>query len=412
MRVVLVVFLTLLCALFALANGSDLFARVTYLLIGLLVAGGIWALLSLSGVTVRMPAGTTLTTVGQDAAIPLTVQNSHPIPKQWLELQVQSTLPVAPVPHVVHLAAGMGVNVPLSFPCIQRGRYTVGPITASSSDPFGLFQRKRQFPGRHNVLVYPGTVALPDFVLPPAELPGEGRHRRRTHFITPDASGVREYVFGDSYNRIHWPSTARNNQLMVKEFELDPASETWLILDMEQRVHAGSGLQSTEEYGVTLAASVAKLYLESSRPLGMLTNGRYLDVHRPERGGHQLVKIMEALALARAEGHISLASLLAAESGRFGRFSTLLVVTPSVEESWVHQLEHLMRKGARVASVFVEPNTFGAVSNPLLVVSALLAAGVQSYSLKRGESVQQAVEAMEDIAAVAQIAMPEGTGQL
>ena len=70
--------------------------------------------------------------------------------------------------------------------------------------------------------------------MPAANLPGEGRFRRRTHYVTPNASGVRPYEFGDSFNRIHWKSTARTGELMVKIFELDPASDIWLILDLER----------------------------------------------------------------------------------------------------------------------------------------------------------------------------------
>jgi hypothetical protein len=46
--------------------------------------------------------------------------------------------------------------------------------------------------------------------------------RRRTHYVTTNASGVRDYAPGDSFSRIHWRSTARRNRLIVKEFELDP----------------------------------------------------------------------------------------------------------------------------------------------------------------------------------------------
>lgn len=399
MRVPLVLLLALTSGVFALANGFDLFFRLSYVLVGLVILGWLWAKLSVTGVMVRMPGGVTHTTVGQRARINLVISNGHFLPKQWLEVRTETDLPSPPVPHVVQLPAGASQGIPLDFLCEQRGRFTLGPTRVVSGDPFGLFRREVVLEGSHRVVVYPATVDLPRLSLPPADLPGEGRHRRRTHFITPNAAGIREYAFGDSYNRIHWPSTARNDKLMVKEFELDPASETWVILDLDRKVQAGSGLQSTEEYGVTLAASVAKLYLESNRPLGLLALGRYLDLHRPDRGGHQLARLMEALSLAKAEGNVALAGLLAAEARRFGRFSTLLVITPSIDERWVHQLEHLMRRGARVAAMFLEPDTFGSREQTLLVIGALLAAGVQTYSVKQDSSVQQAVKFLREITA-------------
>ena len=56
--------------------------------------------------------------------------------------------------------------------------------------------------------------------------------------ITPHASGVREYVPGDPMKRIHWPSTARRGQLIVKEFEQDPQAEVWFFLDAQYTIHS------------------------------------------------------------------------------------------------------------------------------------------------------------------------------
>jgi uncharacterized protein (DUF58 family) len=127
----------------------------------------------------------------------------------------------------------------------RRGLYAVGPVMVKTGDPFGLFKHERSFGRSQNVLVYPRATELPNFYVPPANLPGEGRFRRRTHYVTPNASGVRPYEFGDSYNRIHWPSSIRTGELMVKIFELDPASDIWVILELDRAVHVGEGNDST-----------------------------------------------------------------------------------------------------------------------------------------------------------------------
>src|SRR5690606_19401244 len=157
-----------------------------------------------------------------------------------------------------------------------------GPLRVTSTDPFGLFRMVREFGGTQQILVYPPVVDLPHFQAPPANLPGEGRFRRRTHYVTPNASGIRQYAPGDAYNRIHWRSTARMGELMVKTFELDPASDIWVILDLERRVNAGRGEESTEEYGVRAAASIARHYLVSNRTVGYMSFGRDLQIIEPE----------------------------------------------------------------------------------------------------------------------------------
>ena len=90
------------------------------------------------------------------------------------------------------------------------------------------------------MIVYPATIELPAFAQPLGQLPGGEVMRRRTHYVTTNVAGVREYAPGDSFNRIHWPLTARAGRLIVKEFELDPTADIWLFLDMQQEVPAGS----------------------------------------------------------------------------------------------------------------------------------------------------------------------------
>ena len=398
MRISLVVFLTAITGVLGLSNGVDLYLRLSYLLGLILIFSWIWTRYSVYGLVLDLRGSTSQATVGQQASAQLIIYNKSFLPRLSVEVRPETDLPTPWVPHVLHLPASRSRTMQIDFLCERRGRYTIGPTRVTSGDPFGLFRKEVVVGETHSLMVYPATVALTSFALPPADLPGEGRHRRRTHFVTPNAAGVREYAHGDSYNRIHWPSTVRTGKLMVKEFELDPASETWIILDLHAEVQAGEGLQSTEEYGVTVAASVAKHYLEANRPIGFISYGNYLEINYPDRSGHQLVEIMEWLALARADGSIPMAELLASEASRFGRFSTLLVITPSTDETWVQQLQHLMRRGARISTVLLEPSTFGGPNNTLPTVGALLATGVQTHLVKRGASIQEALSAVEGAA--------------
>ena len=59
---------------------------------------------------------------------------------------------------------------------------------------------------------------------------------------------MREYRPGDAFNRIHWPTTARTNRLMVREFELDPTVDVWIVLDLHSDVLA------TRRWGAMAAA--------------------------------------------------------------------------------------------------------------------------------------------------------------
>ena len=187
--------------------------------------------------------------------------------------------------------------------CLQRGRYRLGPLTLMSSDPLGLFPRERQLSATSIMLVYPATLDLPGFMPPMGMLPGGDAMRRRTHYITTNVSTVRDYVPGDSFNRIHWRSTARTGRMMVKEFELDPTADIWIVLDLDKSAHAespwslpeqevgpavlrhssvGLTLQpSTMEYAATIAASLARHFAWRAVRSGLWLTAGIASSYRP-----------------------------------------------------------------------------------------------------------------------------------
>ena len=143
---------------------------------------------------------------------------------------------------------------------VKRGVFPLGPTVIATGDLFGLFPVEQEIAGEDSLLVYPMMVDVRGFPNPPGLLPGGEALRRRTHQVTPNAAGVREYTTGDPLNRIHWLSTARRGRLIVKEFELDPLADVWIFLDAAENVQAAlpqAHLIYTQKiYGATQARSL------------------------------------------------------------------------------------------------------------------------------------------------------------
>jgi hypothetical protein len=108
----------------------------------------------------------------------------------------------------------------------------------------------------------------------------------------------------------------------------------------------------------------------------------------PDRGTRQLTKIFELLAVARADRWQSFGELLAAENLRINRLATLVVVTPSMESSWVEIANHLAERGVDVMVALVESATFGSGAQSIGTVGALAAANIPTYLVKRGEPLE------------------------
>jgi uncharacterized protein (DUF58 family) len=375
----------------ALGSGFWLVARLANVMLIAIPIAYVWGRVNLRWLDVSAERPFDRLQEGNHFEERIAVTNRSWFTKLWLEIEDLSDLPGYSARRVISIGPRSQRTWRVVSESTRRGLYSMGPVRVSTTDLFGLFRHSRTFGAPQSVLVYPRGVDLPNFHAPPANLPGEGRYRRPTHTITPNAASIREYLPGDSLNRIHWRSSARTGDLMVKLFELDPASDVWVVLDLHGDVQAGEGDDGTEEHAVRIAASIARYFLLANRTVGFLAYGRRLHVEEPERGLAQYTRILEHLALARAEGDVSLRELLNHEGRRFGRHTTVIVVTPSQDESWVVSLQMLSGRGVKLASVLLEARTFGGEGNALLVYSALAAAGVLTYLIKRQDDIPKAL---------------------
>ena len=143
-----------------------------------------------------------------------------------------------------------------------RGRFSTGPLTVRTADPFGLVQLDRQFVATSEVMVTPRVVPLPTIrATGGAGSTGEARPHR-IGVVGQDDILVREYRHGDDVRRIHWRSTARWGDLMVRREEQawDPSAS--VLLDSRTAAHAGRGMQNSMEWAISAAASIAIHFLD------------------------------------------------------------------------------------------------------------------------------------------------------
>ncbi len=380
--------LTVLTALFfaalitAFATGFWLMARLANVILVAFPIAYVWSWFNMRGLEVTVERPNDRLQVGNHFVERITIANRTWLTKLWLEVEDLSDLPGHQARRVISLGPHAARSWRAASECTRRGLYTVGPVRVTTSDLLGVFRRSRTFGAPQPVLVYPRAEELPKFWAPPALLAGESRTRRPAYSITPNAASVREYRPGDSFSRIHWRSTARTGELMVKLFELDPASDVWIVLDLFRDVQAGEGDDSTEEHGVRITASIARFFLLANRSVGLVAVGRAFHLAEPERGIGQYARILEALALASAEGDVPLADLLNHEGRRFGRRTTIVVITPSTNDSWVGSLQLLAGRGVKIAAIVLESRTFGGEGNALFVFGALAAAEIPTYLVK------------------------------
>jgi uncharacterized protein (DUF58 family) len=412
-----IVFVLLGLSLLALAlTGLTVYARLSYLWAFLLAASWIWSRVSLRGVKLERTTRTLRAPVGQIFEERFVITNEGRLPRLWLQVRDRSALPGSRGSRVLTLiGAGERRTYRARTRLVQRGVFSLGPTDVVSGDLFGLFPVSRTASPTGSLLVYPMMVDVEAFPSPPGLLAGGEALQLRTHQVTPNASGVREYVPGDPLNRIHWLSSARRNELIVKEFELDPLADVWIFLDAEARVQAAKPYSppdqavegiwspwkevtlppSTEEYGISIVASLARHFLRRDRAVGLVSyhqaSQRAPDVLPPDRGGRQLGKILEILAPLHAEGDLAISALVPAHAEHVPRGSTVIVVTPSTENDVALAADFLSQRGLRPIVVLIDAASFGGSPGTRSLAQAIAAIGVPVCQVKNGDDLATAL---------------------
>lgn len=160
----------------------------------------------------------------------------------------------------------------------RRGRFALGPARLRLTDPFDVARRTRRTQRVDELVVYPRIEALPE--VGAAQLPhgrSDGDQHRMLN-LGDEFHTMREYVQGDDLRRVHWPSTARQQKLMVRQHEMPWRAETTILLDTRGGVHTGAGPASTFEATVSAAASCASHFAHRQHLLRLATES---DRHAP-----------------------------------------------------------------------------------------------------------------------------------
>ena len=224
--------------------------------------------------------------VGSNARVILRLQNMSRLPTGTLLLEDRLPYALGSRPRVVleRLGPHQASSVAYTVRADVRGRYPVGPLVIRLTDPFGLCELNRSFPSVDRLIVIPQVVPLP-MVRLAGEYAGTGDSRARSVAVHgEDDAATREYRRGDDLRRVHWRSTARTGELMVRREEQPWESRATVVLDTRAYAHRGEGPTASFEWAVSATASIAMHLRQAGYKLRLVT-GTGVDVDATEVGG-------------------------------------------------------------------------------------------------------------------------------
>jgi len=325
----------------------------------LLLASYLWVLSLARGLRVGRIYRQSLIQVGDRLTESFRVVNRSLLPVPWLELRDDSDLPGYSVSRTIALGGQSDLSWQAGGLCLQRGQFRLGPWRVRTGDPFGLFEVTASADRSVELLVYPPVGRVPGAEPEKGRSAGDRRQLRAASEQTVTTAGVRQYRPGDPLRHVHWPTTLRLGDLMVKDFDLDPAGDLWIIMDMEAASQAGHALDSTEEAAVMAAAAVAGRVLSQGNAVGLLAYGERRVLEAPARGEMQHWRLMQSLATIRALGQWPLVRMVEGERTSLAGGAGVVVIAASDCATLPTAVDLLRRAGARPAVLLLDSASFG-----------------------------------------------------
>lgn len=379
MRVWQALVLAAVALLVGLGTGNHVATIAGLALIAVILVGAMYRLFSVGDVRSERHLSDDIVAWGGSFMQQITLTNHSWVPIPAIRVVDQTTLPDHPGGYVTNLKARRTVTWDVAMPCRQRGRYQIGPVEATMSDPLGLFPVTRRIGQTASILVLPRWVPLTRSALNLDGLvSGEARGRRRGE-TPPTVTGVRQYVAGDSVASIHWQASARTGQMMTKLFDPEVQTSLWLALDLD-----GPLAPDAEELLVTIGTSLAMYGLHQvNLRVGLIASGKVPVILAAERGKTQIYRLQEMLAEVHAGDDATLLKQAAALERRLGPGHSVVLLTaqrPAQLGMWVNMLTQ-QGVAARVVHVTTDENDLAQWPVPSIHVPLAFADPAQETAL-------------------------------
>jgi len=196
--------------------------------------------------------------------------------------------------------------------CEIRGEHQLGPVRLETGFPLGINTSKITLEHSNDkILVYPQYFKIKNIPLN-ANLKNlhQGNYPIEKVSGIDEFIGVREYRHGDPIKHIHWASSAKKDELIVKEFNDINKSSISIILDLHKDKNFGKGQHTTLEYAVKITASLAVYALKHNIALNIYAQGKETLNLQNLNGKEDIKRVLTSLARVKSDGIQSYAQVL------------------------------------------------------------------------------------------------------
>lgn len=229
---------------------------------------------------------------------------------------------------IFHLAQHEDFSGESVIICRRRGHYRLGEAKLYIKDIFGLFTFSKKIEAPISLKVYPRIIPLRSFLIPASQQMGELIANEIVFQDYTSISDLKEYQEGDSVKKIHWKASSRQDNLVVKNFELRGDTEVLILLNNNQGDYKGDTEGWIEDVGVEVAISVVDYCLERNMQVSLAINKN--NEHSLIKGSSKayLKVFLESMVEFDALGTMGFISQIEKVSSAARQGTTMLIITP------------------------------------------------------------------------------------
>jgi uncharacterized protein (DUF58 family) len=358
-----------------------------------LVAAGLsrlWERFCLTKLEYRRHLSRNRVAFGEEIELRVEIANRKLLPLSWLE--IEDEIPMALPPSKGHVSPShkpersLLVNLcamrpferirrRYTIPCTVRGEHLIGPVKLRSGDLFGFVTCERILGEVESLVVYPRVVPLGELGLPARNPLGDLRSRSWIFEDVSRSAGSREYRQGDDLRRIHWPASARSQQLQSRVYESTTSHKLALFANLDTGEYGKTSYSfdpDVLELGICTAASIARWGLGQGYQVGVYTNGGHRGSHRPSlvepgSGNDQLEKILYSLGRLQPAALKPFDELVAIHGRQLPYGSTVVLISADLSPKMASEATTLRRHGFGVVVILTGRQSNGATMPGVVV---------------------------------------------
>lgn len=299
--------------------------------------------------------------VGGRAEVALTVRSTGRLPTGGLLISDGVPYALGGKPRFVieHLPRHTGTQLRYAVQPMLRGIQQLGPLKATITDPFGLAEFERELARTSRLVVVPRVVPLSGVPGGSGLGSGDDGSIRLNAGHGEDDAIVRPYRQGDDLRKVHWRSTAKRDEMMVRVEESPWRGGTTVLLDHRVSGHRGTGASSSLEWAVSFAASICVHLHRYGQQIRLVTETGSVLVSDAGDGSHSDNAVLDALAALQPIHQREINC-----PADPGHGQELIAIIGAANPDSVGQLIRYRTRGTRSLAVLLDTAAWGPAEGP------------------------------------------------